>query len=88
MKPENAFKVVLSCFVLHNFVRKRDRIDKSDLIDDNDNTSFQLEADTSATIGRPGQQALDIRNEFAELFMSSLFVPWQFERPQLVETFG
>ncbi|XP_005089117.1 uncharacterized protein LOC101849971 [Aplysia californica] len=88
MKPETAVKVVLSCCALHNFVRKRDEDENSDLIDDNDNSLFQMEADTSATIGRPGQQALDIRNEFAELFLFTLSVPWQFDRAQLVETDG
>ena len=47
-----------------------------------------MEADTPAMIGRPGQQALDIRNEFAELFLSSLSVPWQFDRALLVEIDG
>ncbi|GFO24911.1 hypothetical protein PoB_005141600 [Plakobranchus ocellatus] len=48
-----------------------------------DNSWFQMEGDTSATIGRPGKQALDIRDEFAKLFFTTLSVPWQFDRAQL-----
>ncbi|GFN85198.1 hypothetical protein PoB_001170400 [Plakobranchus ocellatus] len=86
MLPENAIKVVLACCVFHNFVRRREGV-SLDNIESNeiDNSWFQMEGDTSATIGRPGKQAIDIRDEFAEIFLITLSVPWQFDRAQLTD---
>ncbi|GFO48439.1 hypothetical protein PoB_007494400 [Plakobranchus ocellatus] len=58
MLPENAIKVVLACCALHNFVRKREGVSlDNSQSNDIDNSWFQMEGDTSATIGRPCQQA-------------------------------
>ncbi|GFO37591.1 protein antagonist of like heterochromatin protein 1 [Plakobranchus ocellatus] len=86
MLSKNAIKVVLACCVLHNFVRRREGVSLDNIVSNEiDNSWFQMEGNTSATIGRPGKQALDIRDEFAELFLTTLPVPWQFDRAQLTD---
>ncbi|GFO27768.1 protein antagonist of like heterochromatin protein 1 [Plakobranchus ocellatus] len=86
MLSENAIKMVLACCVLHNFVRKGEGV-SLDNIESNeiDNSWVQMEGDTSATIGRPSKQTLDIRDQFAELFLTTLSVPWRFDSAQLTD---
>ncbi|GFN80992.1 hypothetical protein PoB_000749800 [Plakobranchus ocellatus] len=84
MLSENAIKVVLACCMLHNFVRKGEGVSLDNIeSNEKDNSWFQMEGDTSATIGRPCKQALDIRDEFAKLLLTTLSVPWQFDRAHL-----
>ncbi|GFO21950.1 Pol polyprotein [Plakobranchus ocellatus] len=86
MLPENAIKVVLACCVLHSFVRRREGVSLDNKESNEiDNSWVQMEGNTSATIGRPGKQVLGIRDEFADIFLTTLSVPWQFDRAQLTD---
>ncbi|GFS23897.1 hypothetical protein ElyMa_006988500 [Elysia marginata] len=77
MDPDSVAKLVLAAYVLHNFVRKQETASVDDVIE------FQGlygRPEQLPAYGRPSREALDMRDNFAQLFVTDMVLPWQYQR--------
>ena len=81
MSPERVAKVVLACCILHNHVRRQENPSAVDHTEDNNiDPPMPRDDPFELGVGRPSQAAMDVRDQFARLFVTDLIVPWQYQR--------
>ncbi|GFR61500.1 hypothetical protein ElyMa_003558700 [Elysia marginata] len=77
MNPDSVAKLVLAACVLHNFLRKQEA---ASVDEDIDFQGLSGRLEQLPANGRPPREALDIRDNFAQLFVTDLVLPWQYQR--------
>ena len=77
MSPQRVTKAVLACCILHNHVRRQENPTAVDHTEDNNiDPPMPRDDPLELEVGRPSQAAIDVRDQFARLFVTDLIVPW------------
>ncbi|XP_005108687.1 protein ALP1-like [Aplysia californica] len=81
VNPDKARKIILACCILHNFVRRQqdESVDSAAEEASTDENPFQQQRSITersmSSTGRPPQEAMEVREKFANLFVTGLAVP-------------